>query len=572
MDTSVGTTAGQNPESNTGNFLQMIKTAGLDKSAAKESGGAVGTDAENENTFLQVLQQKLAVLLQSDQSDSSAEVTAQQKLSAAIEKVLKEGQDGSGEIISGLALLAMVGETQGAVAGENEFSEESFSRLIAAAGMSGISQEETTADAHQAMQAMVRNEKEFSVSKTMELSAEQGIAPGLNAKDQSTEATLQSQTASLKDLQAGVMAASSAKISAEEQAKTALLKSAQDNSAGQVNDVGRQGLAEGTVKTSSIPGNQANTLTGYADVLRKVTAEGKDKAAPSQNAEEMSAAPKASEAKENMKISTAITGAAHENTSRQNLADETLRKEESLGGQNMQDQAGQEVKKKVSFDPDTQIVDKQLAQSFNDAQKNIGKVTTAMPESAGLVDKVKTEFRSKTMTAENNSLNSANVSGISTTKTAISDITPAQIINRVAAEFNEGLLSEGGRVKITLAPPSLGTLEMDVMVHNSKVRVLLTAENQDVQKMLSANLDSLKGSLQGQGLTIERCDVMMQDRREQYSQGFNQQTFNQEHSANQKQPSDNGEPHIPGIQTVTPLIITPKNQATGRSENISIFA
>ena len=108
------------------------------------------------------------------------------------------------------------------------------------------------------------------------------------------------------------------------------------------------------------------------------------------------------------------------------------------------------------------------------------------------------------------------------------EMNPSQIINRVASEFRENLSNEGGRIKIILAPPSLGTLEMDVAVYHSKVRVILTAENQDVQKMLSGNIDALKGALQNQGLNIDRCDVLTQDRKEQFAQNSGQEAFQRE--------------------------------------------
>ncbi|HQL00345.1 MAG TPA: flagellar hook-length control protein FliK [Smithellaceae bacterium] len=99
----------------------------------------------------------------------------------------------------------------------------------------------------------------------------------------------------------------------------------------------------------------------------------------------------------------------------------------------------------------------------------------------------------------------------------VSPVTATSIIDRVATEFRETLAQESGRVRMTLTPPSLGTLEMDVLVRNGKVRVMLFAESRDVQKMLAGSIDTLKNSLTGQGMTIERCDVLMQDRRDGYS-------------------------------------------------------
>jgi flagellar hook-length control protein FliK len=406
-----------------------------------------------------------------------------------------------------------------------------------------------------------------------------GVVPELNDREKSIEAALQSQTPSLKDIQESALsgyAEAERKALTEEQAKAPVLKSVQDNSQRQANNVERQGLPEGHMKaSSSIPENQVNALTGYADVQKKASAEGKDKTPQPKNMEGISIAEKASGENQSIKTSLSAAGVVQENKSRLNISNGRTIEDENLSTQAMQDQAGQKMKQKMSIKQEIPLADEHQSPSLNDAQKNIaGKAAALTSEFAGVIDKVKTEFKSKTVSGEknleNNSLNSSAMSGIGSTKTAASDVSPAQIISRVASEFNESLAGEGGRVKITLAPPSLGTLEMDVSVQNSKVRIMLTADNQDVQKMLSGNLDALKGSLQSQGLTIERCDVMMQDRREQYSQGFNQQPFSQEQSA--KHRDDNGEPYNANDQTVTPLILKSRNQMTGRLGNISIFA
>ena len=150
------------------------------------------------------------------------------------------------------------------------------------------------------------------------------------------------------------------------------------------------------------------------------------------------------------------------------------------------------------------------------------------------------------------------------------NISPAQLIERIAARFIEVAGNESGRVKITLAPPSLGNLEMDVMVQNGTVRVLLIAENKEVHQTLAANMESLRGSLQNQGLVIERCEVMMQDRHEQHAQGFSQQqAFYHEHSGAQhggvKSASGNG------AAQDSSFIVRNKNMPIPDAGKISLF-
>jgi len=274
----------------------------------------------------------------------------------------------------------------------------------------------------------------------------------------------------------------------------------------------------------------------------------------------------------NAKVSS--TGDVQDQKRNQHTSNETQTEQEKRIHHNVQNQNASEISNKNSTIFDKIIADKQASKSINDTQNIMaGKIAASMSESAAVADKVKTELKGKTMLGENkleiNSLNSTTLSDVGSAKTAAKDISPAQLINRVAAAFNENLASEGGRVKITLAPPSLGKLEMDVTVHNNSVKVMLIADSKDVQQILSGNLDSLKGSLQTQGLTIERCDVMMQNRHDQGTQNFSQQSFNQQQRDIHHH--EGGESLSQNAREIASRIHQPINEAAWRMGNISLF-
>ena len=152
---------------------------------------------------------------------------------------------------------------------------------------------------------------------------------------------------------------------------------------------------------------------------------------------------------------------------------------------------------------------------------------TIMGEAAA---KIREEQKSKFIAGENLneeiSLTGVNASGGSSTGgEKIKDVSSGKIIDQVAGAIKETAANDGGRVKITLNPPSLGKLEMDVTVRNGKVEVVLVADNKDVQQALNANIEKLKDSLSNQGLTIDRCDVSLQDKKEEYQQNFNRQAY-----------------------------------------------
>jgi len=153
---------------------------------------------------------------------------------------------------------------------------------------------------------------------------------------------------------------------------------------------------------------------------------------------------------------------------------------------------------------------------------------------------------------------------------SLDDVTTSQIINRVTGEIKENVSADGGRIKITLSPPSLGTLEMDVAVRNNKVEVIIIADNKDVQQALNSHLDRLKGSLQNQGLTIDRCDVLMQNNREGYQQNYSQQTSYRDGS--EKNSNNSKEKYSEESNLIMPIQLQNINRLSLNPDNISIFA
>ena len=87
------------------------------------------------------------------------------------------------------------------------------------------------------------------------------------------------------------------------------------------------------------------------------------------------------------------------------------------------------------------------------------------------------------------------------------EIKPRALMNQIA---NGAKMS--GRVRIALNPPSLGTLDMDVIVRNNKVHVMLQVENNDVRQILQSNVESLKSSLRSHGLVADTINVSVQDK------------------------------------------------------------
>jgi len=81
---------------------------------------------------------------------------------------------------------------------------------------------------------------------------------------------------------------------------------------------------------------------------------------------------------------------------------------------------------------------------------------------------------------------------------------------RIAEEGRRLVVDEGGgQVRMSLDPPELGSLDMDVKVRNSSVQIVLTAEDRNVQQLLQSQRDVLERALAEGGLRMESFDVVL---------------------------------------------------------------
>ncbi len=78
-------------------------------------------------------------------------------------------------------------------------------------------------------------------------------------------------------------------------------------------------------------------------------------------------------------------------------------------------------------------------------------------------------------------------------------------------EARQQMSSESGRIKITLTPPNLGTVDLDVVVRQNRVEVIMIADQADVQQLLQARGDEIKSALQRQDMKIDSFQVFLQN-------------------------------------------------------------
>lgn len=82
-----------------------------------------------------------------------------------------------------------------------------------------------------------------------------------------------------------------------------------------------------------------------------------------------------------------------------------------------------------------------------------------------------------------------------------------QVSTKIAVIFKNNVSS----AKLTLNPPELGKLRVEITIENSKVKAVIATENVLVKEILEANLPLLKQSLQEQGLNVTDLNIIFSD-------------------------------------------------------------
>ena len=150
------------------------------------------------------------------------------------------------------------------------------------------------------------------------------------------------------------------------------------------------------------------------------------------------------------------------------------------------------------------------------------------------------------------------------------EIKPRALINQIA----DGA-KMSGRVRIALNPPSLGTLEMDVLVRDNKVHVILQVENNDVRQILQSNLESLKSSLRNQGLVADTINVSVQEKSDGANHGADYRSGQSETLFKESKNREGNEEDQRGGQDSLnhdPISLEKENQYVQSDGCISLFA
>jgi flagellar hook-length control protein FliK len=82
------------------------------------------------------------------------------------------------------------------------------------------------------------------------------------------------------------------------------------------------------------------------------------------------------------------------------------------------------------------------------------------------------------------------------------------LIDQIASQLHPEADKGFSRVRIALFPENLGSLDIDIIIRENKIRLVLMADRPDVRQVLQGHADQLRNALQSRGLQVDGIDFL----------------------------------------------------------------
>ena len=97
----------------------------------------------------------------------------------------------------------------------------------------------------------------------------------------------------------------------------------------------------------------------------------------------------------------------------------------------------------------------------------------------------------------------------------IQSTNPMEVRNTLVGEVNQSVslqaLKGGGEMRLVINPEDMGEVKLQVASKNGKVEVRVTAENENVAKLIRSGSQELEGSLKSQNLVLTKLEVTVSE-------------------------------------------------------------
>ena len=174
--------------------------------------------------------------------------------------------------------------------------------------------------------------------------------------------------------------------------------------------------------------------------------------------------------------------------------------------------------------------DKEIDDLFNSAKKSGGNIKVDVSSVTDHSGKA-AQLNSSTQSVETNAINvvKSDKSGVTQTAPLKETVetsyktTENRVIEQIVDKVKILSFPKSTLAKIALKPPSLGWVDIKIVMHETGARTTIVVESAAVKQMVDQNIDELKAALNQQGISVEEMNVSVGQQDARSSGGSEQQ-------------------------------------------------
>ena len=151
--------------------------------------------------------------------------------------------------------------------------------------------------------------------------------------------------------------------------------------------------------------------------------------------------------------------------------------------------------------------DETILQSTSAGQQLSQAATQAAGQAAGGKDSLESLSRAAAGAAANATAGQQGKAENAQQAKAFEKVAAPKVLDQVSEAMLKDLGQGRKQMTLNLDPESLGKLQIQLQVKDKDVHALLRAEDPDTAKLLTAQLDTIKKTLEDQGLKVQHLEV-----------------------------------------------------------------
>ena len=171
------------------------------------------------------------------------------------------------------------------------------------------------------------------------------------------------------------------------------------------------------------------------------------------------------------------------------------------------------------------------------------------------------QLNSSTQSVETNAINVVKSDKSAVTQTAplketvetFNKTTENKVIDQIVEKVKILSFPKSTHAKIALKPPSLGWVDIKIVMHETSARTTIVVESAAVKQMVDQNLDELKAALNQQGISVDEMNVSV-EQQDARSSGDSEQHNDDGNNDFNELAEDSAELHLDGNRLANEIV------------------